>query len=218
MRIAIADDSLLSREGLAGRLRDVGFVTVAQAVDVISLLVAVQQHKPDVAIVNVRMPPTYTTEGLVAAARLAQLQPHLGVLVLSQYVEADYALRLLEAGPAGIGYLLKNRVCDLAEFASAVRRVASGRSVLDPELIAQLLGRAQRTARIDTLSERERDVLALVAEGRSNRAIGERLRLTTKVVEGHVRVIFSKLQLRPMPDDNARVLAVLRYLDLHQPV
>jgi DNA-binding NarL/FixJ family response regulator len=218
VRIAIADDSLLPRERLAGRLRDVGFVTVAQAVDVISLLVAVQQHKPDVAIVNVRMPPTYTTEGLVAAARLAQLQPHLGVLVLSQYVEADYALRLLEAGPAGIGYLLKNRVCDLAEFASAVRRVASGRSVLDPELIAQLLGRAQRTARIDTLSERERDVLALVAEGRSNRAIGERLRLTTKVVEGHVRVIFSKLQLRPMPDDNARVLAVLRYLDLHQPV
>ena len=217
MRVAIADDSLLSREGLARCLREVGFATVAQAVDVVSLLAAVQQHKPDVAIVDVRMPPTYTIEGLVAAARLGQLQPRMGVLVLSQYVEADYALRLLEGGPAGIGYLLRNRVRDLAEFASAVRRVARGRSVLDPELIAQLLRHSQHPAQIDTLGERERDVLALLAEGRSNQAIGERLRLTTKVVEGHVRAIFSKLQLRQMPDDNARVLAVLRYLDLHQP-
>jgi DNA-binding NarL/FixJ family response regulator len=217
VRVAIADDSLLSREGLARRLREVGFATVAQAVDVVSLLAAVQQHKPDVAIVDVRMPPTYTTEGLVAAARLGQLQPHIGVLVLSRYVEADYALRLLEGGPAGVGYLLKNRVCDLAEFASAVRRVARGRSVLDPELIAQLLGHLQHPTQIDMLSERERDVLALMAEGRSNQAIGQRLRLTTKVVERHVRAIFSGLGLRPMPDDNGRVLAVLRYLDLHQP-
>lgn len=213
MRVVIADDSLLLREGLARLLREAGFMTVAQVGDVASLLGAAETHRPDVAIIDVRMPPTYTTEGLIATRRLRQRWPNIGVLLLSQYVETHYALQLLEDQPYGTGYLLKDRISDLTEFASAVRRVGSGGSAIDPEVVAQLVQPIQARKQIAQLTERERDVLGLMAEGRSNQAICDRLCLSPKTLESHVRNVFSKLELPDTHDDNRRVLAVLHYLD-----
>jgi DNA-binding NarL/FixJ family response regulator len=213
LRLVLADDSILLREGIARLLAEAGFDVVAQARDAEELLAAVREHKPDVAIVDIRMPPTHTDEGLRAAEAIRS--EHAGavaVLVLSQYVETSFALRLVAAGEGGIGYLLKDRVDDLEDFSDAVRRLARGGSVIDPAVVAQLVGRRRAKVPLDDLTEREREVLALVAEGRSNQAICDRLFLAPKTVEAHIANIFSKLELLPAPDDHRRVLAVLAHL------
>src|SRR5207244_2651626 len=184
----------------------------AQAGDGEALLSAVRSDPPDVAIVDIRMPPTHTDEGLRAAHRIRAEHPSVGVLVLSQYVETDYAMQLVSEGAAGLGYLLKDRVSNVQEFTDAVRRIGRGGSVIDPEVVSLLVSRARKVSPIDSLSEREREVLALMAEGRSNQAISERMFLSPKTVEGHVRNIFAKLDLPATADDHRRVLAVLTYL------
>jgi DNA-binding NarL/FixJ family response regulator len=212
MRVVIAEDAVLLREGLAGLLEDRGHQVCAAVADGAALLAAVQRHRPDVAVVDVRMPPTHTDEGLRAAIELRRRQPGTGVLVLSQYIETRYAARLLEGDASGVGYLLKDRVADVAEFVDALARVAAGGTALDPEVVGQLL-RASRHARgLVTLTPRERDVLALMAEGRSNAGIATALVVSAGVVEKHVAAIFGKLDLPPSESDNRRVLAVLRYL------
>jgi DNA-binding NarL/FixJ family response regulator len=211
MRVMLADDSILLREGVARLLTDAGFIVVAQAGDAKGLLEAVAADPPDVAIVDIRMPPTHTDEGLRAAHQIRSEHPDVGVLVLSQYVETDYAMELVSEGAAGLGYLLKDRVANVQEFTDAVKRVAAGGSVIDPEVVSRLVGRARKASPIDALSEREREVLALMAEGRSNQAISERMFLSPKTVEGHVRNIFTKLGLMDTPDDHRRVLAVLTF-------
>jgi DNA-binding NarL/FixJ family response regulator len=213
VRVVLADDALILREGLARLLREAGFEVVGQAGDADALLELVAELDPDVAIVDIRMPPTHTDEGLRAAAAIRERHPRVAILVLSQHVRPSYALELLANGAEGIGYLLKDRVSDLGELASSVRRVGAGGSVLDPSVVAQLVDRPRAPDDpLAALSEREREVLAQMAEGRSNRAIGERLQITEHTVEKHVRSIFGKLELTDTPDDHRRVLAVLRYL------
>jgi DNA-binding NarL/FixJ family response regulator len=212
IRIVLADDADLLREALASSLAASGFEVVGQAADVTGLLALVDRTVPDVAIVDVRMPPTHTTEGLEAARRIRANYPQIAILVLSQYVETRYAVELVRDDPSGVGYLLKERVTRLADLTDAVRRVAAGGSVIDPEVVARLLGRQRRHSPLDELTPREREILGLMAEGRSNAAIAEQLTLEVKTVEGHVRAIFSKLGLEPTTEDHRRVLAVLAYL------
>ena len=211
-RIVLADDAILLREALAAGLRAAGFEVVGQAGDVEGLLRLVDAQVPDVAVVDVRMPPTHTTEGLEAAHEIRRRHPGMAILVLSQYVETRYAVELIRDDPAGIGYLLKDRVTRLEDLADAVRRVAGGGSVIDPEVVARLLGRPRRHSPLDELTPRERESLGLMAEGRSNQGIADRLVLELKTVEGHVRQVFSKLDLELSGEDHRRVLAVLRYL------
>lgn len=212
MRVVLADDSVLLREGLARLLGEAGFEVVGQAANAEQLLEQVATLAPDVAIVDIRMPPE-ADGGLRAAREIRARHPTIGVLVLSQYARPSYAFELLSDSAERVGYLLKDRVSDVEELADAVRRVGSGQSVLDPVVVAQLVGRP-RTGHdpLDELSEREREVLALMAEGRSNRAIAERLFITDRTVEKHVNSIFEKLLLPPSPDDHRRVLAVLAHL------
>lgn len=212
MRVVIAEDSVLLREGLVRLLTDAGFDVVGRVGDGPSLVAAVEEHRPDIAIVDVRMPPSFRDEGLRAAIEARRRVPGSAVLVLSQYVEERYAGELLESGHEGTGYLLKDRVADVAEFVAAVRRVAGGGTVLDQEVIAQLVTRRRRNDRLDALTEREREVLALMAEGRSNAAIAEALVVGDGTVEKHVSSIFSKLGLSPGDAGHRRVLAVLAYL------
>lgn len=213
LRIVLADDSVLLREGIARLLAEAGFEVVAQVADAPSLLTAVRELRPDVAVIDIRMPPTHTDEGLRAAEAIrAEHGTAVGILVLSQYVETTFALRLVADGEGGMGYLLKDRVDDPDELSDAIRRIARGGSVIDPEVVAQLVGRRRVKGPLDDLTEREREVLALMAEGRSNQAICDRLYLAPKTVEAHIANIFSKLELLPAPDDHRRVLAVLAYL------
>jgi len=213
MRVVLADDSVLLREGVARLLEDAGMEVVGQAGDAEDLLRKVRAHKPDVAVVDVRMPPTQTDEGLRAAAEIRRSRPETGVLVLSQVVEAGSALELFADGAGGLGYLLKDRVADIDRFTDAVRRVAEGGSALDPEVVSLLLGRRRREDPLGVLTPREREVLGLMAEGRSNIAIAEQLVVTERAVEKHVTSIFGKLGLAPAAEDHRRVLAVLRYLE-----
>jgi DNA-binding NarL/FixJ family response regulator len=212
MRVVLADDSMLLREGVARLLEEAGLDVVAQAGDAEDLLRKVGAHKPDVAIVDVRMPPTHTDEGLRAAAEIREKHPSTGVLVLSQYIEEAYAMELLSSNAEGVGYLLKDRVADLDRFIDAVRRVGEGGSALDPEVVSRLLGRRRQADPLAEISPREREVLALMAEGRSNHAIASELVVTERAVEKHVTSIFNKLNLPPAADDHRRVLAVLTYL------
>ena len=211
-RVVLADDAALLREALAAGLVAAGFEVVGRAGDVDGLLAAVERELPDVVILDVRMPPTHTTEGLEAAHVIRRRHPGIAILVLSQYIETRYALELLRDDPAGVGYVLKDHVSRLEDLADAVRRVAAGGSVIDPEVVARLLGRPRRHSPLDELTAREREILALMAEGRSNQGIADRLRLELKTVEGHVGQVFGKLSLEPAHEDHRRVLAVLTYL------
>jgi DNA-binding NarL/FixJ family response regulator len=213
LRVVLADDSVLLREGIARLLEDAGFEVVAQSGTAEDLLRHVGMHKPDVALIDIRMPPTQTDEGLRAAKEIRERWPDTGVLVLSQYVEPTYAMELLGENAEGVGYLLKDRVSDVDEFAAAVRRVAEGGSALDPAVVSQLVGRRRRDDPLDELTPREREVLGLMAEGRSNQAVAEKLVITLRAVEKHVTSIFSKLRLPASAEDHRRVLAVLTYLD-----
>ena len=212
MRVVLAEDSVLLREGVARILDEAGFEVVGQAGNADELLLKVRSYSPDVAIVDIRMPPTHTDEGLRAAQEIREKYPTCGVLVLSQYVEATYAMELLAESAEGVGYLLKDRVSDVNEFADAVRRVGEGGSALDPTIVSQLVGRRRRDDPIDQLTPREREVLGLMAEGRSNSGIAEQLVVTDRAVEKHVTSIFSKLRLPAASEDHRRVLAVLAYL------
>jgi DNA-binding NarL/FixJ family response regulator len=212
VRVVIADDSVLLREGLSRLLEEAGFEVVGQAGDGEDLMRKVGAHQPDVAIVDVRMPPTHTDEGLRAAIDIRLRHPETAVLVLSAYVEEAFAMELIGDARGRVGYLLKDRVADLDRFAESVRRVAEGGSALDPEVVAQLLGRRNRDDPLGELTPREREVLGLMAEGRSNHAIADVLVVTERAVEKHVTSIFTKLDLAPAPEDHRRVLAVLAYL------
>ena len=214
MRVVVADDAVILREGLARLLREAGFEVAGLAADGSELLEQVERCGPDVAIVDIRMPPTHTDEGLQAAKAIRQRRPGTGILVLSQHVHARYALELLSEGTDGVGYLLKERVSDLAELATSVRRVGEGGSVLDPAVVSQLVSRRRPGGDpLGQLTDRERDVLGLMAEGRSNKAIAERLFVTEHTVEKHVKNIFATLRLPPSPDDHRRVLAVVTFLN-----
>ncbi|HEV7481516.1 MAG TPA: response regulator transcription factor [Solirubrobacterales bacterium] len=213
MRVIVADDSTLLREGVVRLLQEAGLEVVGQAADGEELMRKVRAHKPDVAVVDVRMPPTHTDEGLRAAREIRAELPETAVLVLSQYVEVTYARELLAESAEGLGYLLKDRVADVAALTDAVRRVGAGGSVLDPEVVSQMLGRRRRDDPLRDLTPREREVLGLMAEGRSNAAIAADLVVTERAVEKHVTGIFSKLDLPISGDDHRRVLAVLQFLD-----
>jgi DNA-binding NarL/FixJ family response regulator len=211
VRVVIAEDSVLLREGLARLLEDAGFEVVGQAGDGEDLIRKVNAHRPDVAIVDVRMPPTHTDEGLRAAQQVRAELPDTGVLVLSQYIEEEYASELIGDRADGVGYLLKDRVADFDGFADAVRRVGEGGSALDPEVVSMMLGR-KRDEPLAELTPREREVLGLMAEGLSNAALAERLVVTERAIEKHVTSIFGKLRLPPTGETHRRVLAVLAYL------
>jgi DNA-binding NarL/FixJ family response regulator len=213
MRVVIAEDAAVFREGLVRLLEDRGHEVCAAVGDGEELLAAVAAHRPDVAVVDIRMPPTHTDEGLRAALRLRADHPGTGVLVFSQYIETRYAARLLQGNAAGVGYLLKDRVADVAEFTEALARVAAGGTALDPEVVSQLLGAGRHARGLAGLTAREREVLSLMAEGRSNAGIADLLVISAGVVEKHVASIFAKLGLPPAEGDNRRVLAVLRYLE-----
>ena len=211
LRVVVADDNALLREGIASLLEEAGHVVVGRVGDADDLLLKVRSYSPDVAIVDVRMPPGYGEEGLAAAAEIRSSFPDVAVLVLSQHLEATYLLELVGDDASGVGYLLKDRVRDVAEFVDAVERVAGGGTAFDPEVVKSLVGGHRRSA-LDELTDRERSVLSLVAEGRSNRAIAKELFLSTRAVERHVQSIFLKLRLPDTSDDNRRVLAVLALL------
>lgn len=213
MRVILADDDVLLREGVARLLQDGGLDVIGQAGDGTELLDLVRRDRPDVVVVDIRMPPTLTDEGLRAANEIRADHPGIGVLVLSQHLERTYAMELLSADTEGIGYLLKQRVWDLEEFIASVRRVGQGGSVLDPQVVAELVGRPRRDDPVDALTEAERQTLALMAEGRSNTAIAEQLFVAERTVEKRVTNIFQKLDLPQSPDDHRRVLAVVTYLD-----
>ena len=203
---------MFTREGIVRLLADGGLEVVAQAADGDSLLRAVREHRPDVVVVDIRMPPTFTDEGLIAAGRIRSEAPGTGVIVLSQYVEPNYAMRLIEEHPEGTGYLLKDRVSDPAVLVDALTRVYEGETVVDPTIVARLLGRRRASSPLADLTRREREVLGLVAEGLSNQAIAGRLAITERTVEAHVNSIFSKLELFESPESHRRVLAVLTFL------
>ena len=212
MRLVIADDEALVREGLARVLEDSGFEVVGRCGDADALLTMVDARQPDVAIVDIRMPPGHGDDGLVAAQEIRHRHPDIGVLVLSHYLDSRYAARLLDEAPAGVGYLLKDRISEVAVVSDAVRRIADGDCVIDPTIVSRLVARKRARGPLDVLTEREREVLALVAEGRSNGAIGEQLFLSRKTVDSYVSQIFAKLGLYESPKENRRVLAVLTYL------
>jgi DNA-binding NarL/FixJ family response regulator len=208
----VAEDSVLLREGIVRLLTESGFEVVGQSGDAEDLVRKVGAHKPDVAVVDIRMPPTNTDDGLRAALRIRDEYPATGVLVLSAYVEEGYALELVSDSAERLGYLLKDRIADVDAFVDAVRRVANGGSALDPEVVSRLVGRSRREDPLDALTKREREVLELMAEGRSNAAIAESMVVTERAVEKHVTSIFGKLDLTPTVEDHRRVLAVLAYL------
>jgi DNA-binding NarL/FixJ family response regulator len=212
VRVVVADDVMLTREGIVRLLRDAGVDVVGEAGDAEALLQEVERSRPDVALVDIRMPPTHTDEGLVAAQAIRAQHPDIGVLVLSQYVEPSYALRLIQQQPERVGYLLKERVSDIATVVDALRRIVDGETVVDPTIVSRLVGRRRRDDPLSRLTEREREVLGLLAEGMSNRAIAARLFVTERTVEAHVTQIFAKLGLPESPDRHRRVLAVLTFL------
>jgi DNA-binding NarL/FixJ family response regulator len=212
VRVVVADDELLTREGIARLLADAGCEVVGRSGDVATLMRQVAGARPDAALVDIRMPPTHADEGLVAAQRIRAEHPETAVLVLSHYVEPSYALRLLEQQPEGVGYLLKQRVSDIALLLDALQRLAAGETVIDPAIVSRLLGRRRRASPLDELTPRERETLALLAEGLSNRAIAERLFVTERTVEAHTTQIFLKLGLQADPASHRRVRAVLAYL------
>ena len=212
MRVVIAEDFALLREGLARLLAEDGHQVVASVVDAEGLLRAVEEHQPDIVVTDVRMPPTHTDEGLRAALVIRSSWPHIAVLVLSQYVEETYAAELLAGDSSRVGYLLKDRVADVSDFLEDVRRVGDGGTALDPEVVSQLLARSRRSDPLATLTRREREVLQLMAEGRTNTAIAAAMFVTEGAVEKHVSNVFTKLGLLPTEDDHRRVLAVLQYL------
>jgi DNA-binding NarL/FixJ family response regulator len=214
MRVVVADDLMLMRQGIVRLLGDAGVTVVAEAEDAEALLRHVRLERPDAAIVDIRMPPTHTDEGVVAAQTIRTEFPNVGVLVLSQYLEPSYAMRLLEEHPERTGYLLKERVFDVAVLVDALRRIGDGETVVDPTIVSRLLGRRRRGDTLANLTQREREVLSLVAEGLSNKAIAARLFVTERTVEAHVKQIFQKLRLDANPDSHRRVLAVLAYLRL----
>jgi DNA-binding NarL/FixJ family response regulator len=212
MRVVVAEDVMLTRAGIVRLLADAGVTVVGEAGDANALLERVRTLRPDVAIVDIRMPPTHTDEGLVAADHIREEYPDTGVLVLSQYVESSYAMRLIEGHPERCGYLLKERVFDIAVLLDALQRIVDGETVIDPTVVARLLARKRQHDPLDDLSLRERETLGLVAEGLTNRAIAERLFVTERTVEAHIKQVFDKLGLDESPDANRRVLAVLAYL------
>jgi DNA-binding NarL/FixJ family response regulator len=211
-RVVLADDDVLLREGMAGLLERSGFEIVGQCGDASELIALVREHRPELAIVDIRMPPTHTDEGLVAVRTIRTDYPEVGALLLSQYVEPSYAMRLLEGQPERVGYLLKDRVQDIAVVVDALRRIAEGETVIDPTIVSRLLGRRRREDPVERLTQREREVLGLIAEGMSNKAIAARLFVTERTVEAHVTQIFQKLGLPESPDQHRRVLAVLAFL------
>lgn len=212
LRLTIADDDVLLREGLASLLTSAGIEVVGQAGDADGLLALVAEHRPDIAVVDIRMPPTHTAEGLDAALRIRREYPDVAILLLSAHVDVDHALELLDGGQ-GVGYLLKSRVTDVAEFVETVQRIAGGASVMDPALVQELVAARRRNDPLEQLSAREREVLTLMAEGLSNAGIGRRLWITEGTVEKHVRSILTKLDLAETADDHRRVRAVIMFLD-----
>ena len=212
MRIVLADDTMLLREGVALLLAEAGFDVVAQAEDAETLVEAVVAQRPEVAIVDLRMPPTHTDEGLQAALTIREQHPDVGVLVLSQHADVGLAMKLLDRGAEGVGYMLKDRVADLDDFADAIRRVAAGGSALDPTIVSQLLSKRRDAGPLDDVTPREREVLELMAEGRSNQGIAERLDISERGVQKHVTSIFERLDIPAGTDDHRRVLAVLTFL------